>query len=415
MQNTFDPYHKWLGIPPEEQPPTLYRLLGVAPFEGDPDVIHAAADGRMGFLKTFQTGANSAVAERLLNEVSRARICLVNPEKKTAYDNVLRSAKPADAGDGPPPKAGKKAAAAATGKKGAGGQTFGQFRILQLIHAGPLGQVFKAVHQPSGTLVSLKVLPTKSAKNDELARRFRREQEVTCKLDHPNLIAGYDAGKYRGVPYLVTEFVMGTDLGTIVNQHGPLPVEQAVDYTLQAARGLMQLHLHGVYHRNIKPQVLWINMGGQLKITNLFLAKISDHATVDDGQDDLTQMGQMMGTVEYLPPEQAMDAKSADQRADIYALGCTLHFLLTGQPPYPGRSMMEKLAAHRTEPIPSLRAKLGAVPANLEEAFTKMLAKDTATRYQFMGDVVGVLEQRRRPTFFRRLLDRCLSMTKRSR
>ena len=128
---------------------------------------------------------------------------------------------------------------------------------------------------------------------------------------------------------------------------------------------------------------------------------------MDDGQDDLTQMGQMMGTVEYLPPEQAMDAKSADQRADIYALGCTLHFLLTGQPPYPGRSMMEKLAAHRTEPIPSLRAKLGAVPANLEEAFTKMLAKDTATRYQFMGDVVGVLEHRSRPNFFRRMLDRC--------
>jgi len=413
MQNTFDPYHKWLGIPPEEQPPTLYRLLGVAPFEGDPDVIHAAADGRMGFLKTFQTGANSAVAERLLNEVSRARICLSNPEKKTAYDNVLRSAKPADAGDDPPPQSAKQAAVV-TEEKGADGQTFGQFHILQSIHTGPLGQIYKAVHQPSGTLVSLKVLPPKAAKNNELARRFRREQEVTCKLDHPNLIAGYDAGTFQNVPYLVTEFVMGTDLGTIVNQHGPLPVEQAVDYTLQAARGLMQLHLHGVYHRNIKPQVLWIDTRGQLKITNLFLAKISDHATVDGGQDDLTQMGQMMGTVEYLPPEQATDAKSADQRADIYALGCTLHFLLTGQPPYPGRSMMEKLAAHRTEPIPSLRAKLGNVPANLDQAFTKMLAKDPANRYQFMGDVVSALENRRRPSFFRRLLERYLGVANRA-
>jgi len=408
MQNTFNPYHKWLAIPPEEQPPTLYRLLGIAPFESDPDVIHSAADARMGFLRTFQAGPNAAIAERLLNEVSRARVCLADPARRAAYDCVLRAAKPADAeaseAAGP---AVRPEATTAAGPAVSDGM-FGNYRVLESIYASRLGEVYKAIHVPSHTLVSLKMLPTEATRNPETLRRFHREQEITCKLDHPNLVAGYESGTHRGVAYLVTEYVVGTNLATLVGQLGPLPVEQAVAYTVQAARGLTQLHLHGVFHRNIKPHVLWVDMRGQVKVGNLFLAKLGEYASVDDGQDDLTQMGQMMGTPEYLAPEQAVDAKSVDQRADIYSLGCTLHFLLIGRPPYGGKSLMDKLMAHRAQPIPSLRTLRPDVPEHVDRAFQRMLAKERGQRYAFMGEVVDALEPKPRIGFLARVLARWL-------
>lgn len=405
MQNTFNPYHKWLAIPAEEQPPTLYRLLGVAPFEADPDVIHAAADARMGFLRTFQNGPNAAVAERLLNEVSRARVCLGDPKRRAAYDCVLKAARPADAEASAP--AVKPEDTAAAGPAVSDGM-FGNYRVLESIYASKLGEVYKAIHVPSQTLVSLKMLPADAARNPESLRRFRREQDITCKLDHPNLITGHEAGVHQGVPYLVTEYVVGANLATMIGQLGPLGVEQAVDYTVQAARGLMQLHLHGVFHRNIKPHVLWVDIRGQVKISNLFLAKLGESASVAEEEDDLTQMGQMMGTPEYLAPEQAVDAKSVDQRADVYSLGCTLHFMLTGKPPYGGKSLMDKLTAHTTKPIPSLRTTRGDVPEHVDQAFQRMLAKDRRQRYAFMGEVVEALEPKPRPGLLAKVMARWL-------
>lgn len=409
MQHTFNPYHKWLAIPAEEQPPTLYRLLGVAAFETDPDVIHAAADARMGFLRTFQNGPNAAVAERLLNEISRARVCLADAKRRAAYDCVLKAAKPADAdaseAAGPAVKPEATTAAGPAVSEG----MFGNYRVLESIYASKLGEVYRAVHVPSQTLVSLKMLPVDAARNPESLRRFRREQDITCKLDHPNLIAGYEAGVHQGVPYLVTEYVVGANLATLIGQYGPLGVEQAVDYTVQAARGLMQLHLHGVYHRNIKPHVLWVDMRGQVKIGNLFLAKLGEIASLAEEDDDLTQMGQMMGTPEYLAPEQAVDASSVDQRADVYSLGCTLHFMLTGRPPYGGKSLMDKLTAHTMKPVPSLRAARADVPEYVDRAFQRMLAKDREQRFAFMGDVVDALEPHKpSPNLLARLLAWCL-------
>ena len=409
MQHAFNPYHKWLAIPAEEQPPTLYRLLGVAPFETDPDVIHAAADARMGFLRTFQNGPNAAVAERLLNEISRARVCLADAKRRAAYDCVLKAAKPADAeaseAEGP---AVRPEATTAAGPAVSDGM-FGNYRVLESIYASKLGEVYRAVHVPSQTLVSLKMLPVDAARNPESLRRFRREQDITCKLDHPNLIAGHEAGVHQGVPYLVTEYVVGANLAMLIGQYGPLGVEQAVDYTVQAARGLMQLHLHGVYHRNIKPHVLWVDMRGQVKIGNLFLAKLGEIASLSAEEDDLTQMGQMMGTPEYLAPEQAVDASSVDQRADVYSLGCTLHFMLTGRPPYGGKSLMDKLTAHTMKPVPSLRAARADVPEYVDRAFQRMLAKDREQRFAFMGDVVDALEPHKpSPSLLARLLAWCI-------
>ena len=392
LQPEFDGYHKWLGIPPEEQPPTLYRLLGLQQFESDVDVIDSAADRQMAHLRTFQTGPQQALATQLLNQVASARISLCNPERKAHYDAVLKSAAPADAApvQNPvnPPKA--------KGDPRIGG-SFAGFDLLECVRRSPFGDVYKARYQASGYIFSLKLLPVTSTADQEVVARFEREQKVTTKLSHPNLIVGFAAGEEEGQRYLVTEYVVGTDLGTLVGHRGPLPVEQAVDYVVQAARGVMQLHMHGVYHRNLKPAVLFVDMEGQLKVTNLFLARLGEAASVDGGDEELTAMGQTMGTADYLPPEQATNAKQVDQRADIYALGCTLYFLLTGRPPYSGKSLMDKIVAHAQQPIPSLRAVRPDVPIEVDRVFQKMVAKDPAVRYPFMGDVVNSLD-RKKPT-----------------
>jgi serine/threonine protein kinase len=210
------------------------------------------------------------------------------------------------------------------------------------------------------------------------------------------------AGVINGVPYLATEHVLGTDIATLIRYQGPLPVEQAISYTLQAARGLVQLHLHGVIHRNIKPHILLIDTQGRLKVTTFFLAKLDDRDASAGPQEELTQMGQLMGTAEYLAPKQAADASSSDHRADIYSLGCTLHLLLTGRPPYAGESVLEKIARHRTAPLPSLRRGRRDVPAALDRTFQKMPAKNPAPRQRFMGDVVAQLAPKsQRPAWLR--------------
>lgn len=386
----FDPLHKWLGIPPAEQPPTMYRLLGIGEFESDPEVIHTAADRQTAFLKTVHAGKHSSEAAELMNQIAAARLCLTNPQKRANYDTVLKSAVPAEASE-----ESEEQPEHAEDQADSPGNVFGVFDVLEPIHTSRFGHLYKARHQPSGRLVTLKLLPPSLSEKEELVRRFEREQKITLALSHTNLIKGYGAGKYEGFHYLVTEFVVGTDLATLVKQQGPLPIEQAVAYTLQAARGLTQLHMHGVYHRNIKPQVLFVNMQGQLKITNLIMARLDEFASVEEEQgENLTRQGQALGTPEYMAPEQARDARKVDGRADIYALGCVLHFLLAARPPYGGDSLFKKLSAHQTQPIPQLQTVRPDVPESLAKAFEKMLAKRPEDRIGFMGDVVTLLEER---------------------
>jgi serine/threonine-protein kinase len=400
IHDEFDAYHQWLSIPPSEQPPTLYRLLGLSPFEGDVNVIHAAADRQMAYLRSMTAGKRADHSQRLLNEISAARVTLTGAMKPN-YDAILRSAAPANAADeqaddpSPPasvmPSSSAKPAPAKPAAKAPVAtpqRRFGPFDLLELAKESPYGDAYKACHRDSGRIVSLKILPPAGAKNREIISRFQREAQLVTQLRHPNLIAGLGAGVEGAQPWLALEYVVGTDLSTLVRQVGPLPVSQAVDYTVQAAHGLMQLHLRNVFHRNVKPAVLLADVQGNLKVTNLFLAKIGEHADMAMAGGELTMTGQSMGTAEYLPPEQAADAKSVDQRGDIYALGCTLHFLLTGRPPYVEKSLMKKLLAHSTGPIPSLRAARGDVPEQVDAIFQKMLAKKPEGRFQSMAEII---------------------------
>ena len=382
MPAHFDPYHQWLSIPPKDQPPDHYRLLGVARFEASAEVIARAAEKRLEYLRTFQTSAEVNECERLRVEVEHARATLLEPHRKTVYDTLLRAAT----------SVGEAGRWAEPGKAGflSVGQNIGRFKVLAVIRETALATTCTVEDPAAGRVYSLKMLSRQAAADERLRKRFERETEISQRLNHPNLITGCEAGAYGKIPYLVTEYVLGTDLQTLVEQCGPFPVDQAIELVEQAACGLGQLHLLGVHHRNVSPRNLLLDIQGQVRVSNLLLAGIEEGSELDD-DDDLTRTGEAMGSSDFMAPEQVVDASAADQRADIYSLGCTLFYLLTDRVPYGGRGAMEKALAHRRDPIPSLQDHCPDAPAWLDRVFQKMVAKEPADRYQSMAEVSRAL------------------------
>lgn len=268
---------------------------------------------------------------------------------------------------------------------------FGSYLVLDRLGAGGMGTVYKARHARMKRVVALKVLAREIAGQGTFARRFQREVETIAQLSHPNIVMAFDAGEAAAGPFLVMEFVNGRDLGSEVQQDGPLSVADAVGCTLQAARGLAYAHGQGVIHRDIKPANLLRDAGGLVKVADLGLARLN---TGPDGspRSGLTQAGGIVGTADFMAPEQALDSTSIDARADIYALGCTLYFLLTGQAPYTAGSIIELLFKHRDAPLPALGATRPDVPAEVEALFRRMVAKRSDDRPATMLAVIETLE-----------------------
>ncbi len=264
----------------------------------------------------------------------------------------------------------------------------GNYVILDRVGQGGMGQVFRAKHTRMGRIVALKVLTGTGMRSHDAMQRFRKEIYAAGRLSHPNIVTAFDADETETLQFLVMEYVQGRDLKSVVNDSSQLSVAQAVDYLLQTARGLEFAHANGIYHRDIKPANLLISNDGVVKVLDMGLAEIVNDLEESHGLGDLTQSGQVMGTPEYMSPEQGLDTSDIDGRTDIYSLGCTLHFLLTGKPPYPASTLMARLLAHREQPIPSLRAMRADVPKSLDTLFRGMLAKDVESRIPSMTEVV---------------------------
>jgi WD40 repeat protein/serine/threonine protein kinase len=286
-----------------------------------------------------------------------------------------------------------------------------RYRILGLLGVGGMGSVYKAEHRLMERTVALKVINPNLVGGPTMVERFRREVKAAARLAHPNIVAAYDAEQAGSSHFLVMEYVEGISLAWLVAEKGPLPVSQACDYIRQAALGLQHAFERGMVHRDIKPQNLMLTPDGQVKVLDFGLARfalenapagarLASPATPDVAAgvaagntpaDSLTQTGTVMGTPDYIAPEQARDAHTADIRADIYSLGCTLYDLLAGQAPFPQGTAVEKVMAHieRTpKPLTEVRSD---VPAELARVAKRMMAKDPAERYQTPAEVADAL------------------------
>ena len=267
----------------------------------------------------------------------------------------------------------------------------GNYDVLDRLGAGGMGTVFKARHRRMKRIVALKLLSSRLAKDASFVQRFQREVEMIARFAHPNIVIAYDADESEMGHFLVMELVDGQDLHTLLEKQGPLSVGVAINCILQAARGLAYAHDQGIIHRDIKPANLLRDATGVVKVTDLGLARGSGAEGAAAG-GAITQAGSILGTVDYMPPEQAMGSVDIDHRADIYSLGATLHFLLLNRPPYQGETLMATMFKHKMAPIPSLLRARPDVPPALNDVFTRMMAKEPADRFQTMAEVVRALE-----------------------
>lgn len=256
-------------------------------------------------------------------------------------------------------------------------KALGDYDLLERIGVGGMGQVFKAVHRKMQRVVTVKLLPRSSP---EQAVWFQDEVTAAAKLCHPNTVMAFDADESDGVPFLVMEYIEGTDLHRLVQQHGPLSVTQAVDSILQAAQGLQHAHECGVIHRDVKPANLLRSTSGTVKVFDMGVAHLG-----------ASQPQAAVGTPDFMAPEVALDPSKADHRSDIYALGCTLWFLMTGKPLFDGSTIIQKILAHREQVAPSLRTARPDAPAALDAVFRKMVAKRPADRFESAAEVVTAL------------------------
>ncbi|HKI33258.1 MAG TPA: protein kinase [Gemmataceae bacterium] len=275
----------------------------------------------------------------------------------------------------------------------------GQYRILDTLGAGGMGRVYKAEHVLMRRVVALKVVgvaehgPDATA-NAERHAAFLREIESAARLTHPNVVAAYDAGEANGVRFLVMEYVDGLDLDRLVREVGPLPSRRACEYARQAAVALQYAYERGVLHRDVKPANLLVEPGegarspGRVKVLDLGLALSTRGG--DGGADAASRLS---GTPDYIAPEVAHDADSRDVRSDLYSLGCTLYYLLTGRVPFPGGTWTEKLLRHQYDAPAPLRDLAPTVPPAVAAAVERLMAKLPADRYDTPAAVARALEE----------------------
>jgi len=263
------------------------------------------------------------------------------------------------------------------------GFRLGKYKLLGQIGKGGMSSVYLAEHELMKRRVAVKVLPQNRVGDASYLDRFRLEARAVARLDDPNIVRAYDIDNEGNIHYIVMEYVDGQDLHQIVSQNGPLSYEAAVDYIAQVANGLQHAHEMGMVHRDIKPANCLLDKHETVKLLDLGLAKLTE-----DEQTSLTMANEenVLGTADYLAPEQALNSHEADSRSDIYSLGCTLYFLLTGQPPFPEGSISERLLKHQTAKPESIFKFRSDAPASLVDICETMMAKKPDERFQTAGE-----------------------------
>lgn len=270
-------------------------------------------------------------------------------------------------------------------------ETLGQYILQEKLGEGGMGAVYKAIHSKLKKPFAVKILTPRRDLFSDMVQRFHQEMEAVGRLEHPNVVRATDAGEDSGRFFLVMDYFEGQDLAKVLAARGPLPMAEACGVVYQAARGLQYIADKGLVHRDIKPSNLLVTPEGQVKILDLGLALLQRQA----GDDELTEAGQVMGTWDYMAPEQTRDSHQVDIRSDIYSLGCTFYKLLAGQPPFPGTTYpttKEKARAHREAPVPPLSEHRQDVPEAVARVVTRMLAKKPEERFQWPREVADALE-----------------------
>src|ERR1700722_18007856 len=308
---------------------------------------------------------------------------VVNPERRGAAGDSNPSARPEDSPlgrrlfprDAPPVSEGVPSAV---------GCRLGHFRIEATIGSGGMGAVFRAVDERLDRIVALKVLSHSLSRDTGSIQRFLNEARAAARLDHDNIARVYYVGEDRGLNFIAHEFVTGRTVRDIIRDHGALDPREAVNYALQLAAALRHTAAAGVVHRDIKPSNIIITPRGRAKLVDLGLAK----KVASESFGDLTIAGTTLGTFDYISPEQAKDPRNVDVRSDIYSLGCTLYHMLTGTPPYPEGTVLQKLLDHQAKDVPDPAAKNPRISPQLSAIVRRMMAPDPRDRIATPDDLI---------------------------
>jgi eukaryotic-like serine/threonine-protein kinase len=268
------------------------------------------------------------------------------------------------------------------------GFRLGKYKLLGEVGKGGMSAVYLAEHVLMRRRVAIKVLPKSRVKDSSYLERFRLEARAVAKLDDPHIVRAFDIDNEGDTHYIVMEYVDGQDLHRLVSQSGPLDPDTAADYIAQAATGLAHAHEKNLVHRDIKPANLLVDRVQTVKLLDLGLAKLTEE---DQTSLTLANDENVLGTADYLAPEQALNSHTADHRSDIYSLGCTLYFLLTGRPPFPEGTISERLLKHQVEEPDSLLKLRPDLPMSLIEICSKMMSKRPELRYETATDVAEKL------------------------
>lgn len=276
----------------------------------------------------------------------------------------------------------------------------GPFIISDRIGEGGMGKVYRATQVRMRREVALKVVRTSLLNNPLVRKRYDREVETASSMHHPNIVGVYDAGEFEGRYYLAMEFVDGIDLSRMMREFRSLEIVEVCEYMRQASLGLQYAHDQGLVHRDIKPSNIVVAGERHLpqaseppivKLLDMGLVRTVGFEEDGVGGGDLTRAGTVVGTPDYMAPEQAKNSRGVDSRADLYSLGCTMYFLLTGQSPFPTGTPIEKLLKHQLEAPTPVQALRPNVPTSVAEVISRLILKDPNQRIQSAAEVAHLL------------------------